>query len=223
MTTTVTALYDSQDDAVAAVRALQMAGIARDAISIIAKGADAPPQGAGDLEQAQEKHADREHADREHADHVAEVIHDAGAGAGIGAGIGGAGGLMAGLGMIAIPGIGPVVAGGWLLSTAAGALAGAAVGGAAGGIIGALMDGGVSEDDAHLCAESVRRGGALVVAKVEAAQLSAARTILSAPPAIDPAARANDYRKDGWSRFDPDAPAHGGASAPRRERPDRLA
>ncbi|MFH1554092.1 MAG: hypothetical protein ABII76_04405, partial [Pseudomonadota bacterium] len=120
MTTTVTALYDSQDDAVAAVRALQMAGIARDAISIIAKSADAPPQGAADQE-----HGDQEHADREHADHVAEVIHDAGAGAGIGAGIGGAGGLLAGLGMIAIPGIGPVLAGGWLLSTAAGALAGA--------------------------------------------------------------------------------------------------
>lgn len=218
MTTTVTALYDSQDDAVAAVRALQMAGISRDAISIIAKGADAPPQGAGDLE-----HGDQEHAEQEHADHVAEVIQDAGAGAGIGAGIGGAGGLLAGLGIIAIPGIGPVLAGGWLLSTAAGALAGAAVGGAAGGIIGALMDGGVPEDDAHACAESVRRGGALVVAKVDAARLNAARTILSAPPAIDPAARANDYRKDGWSRFNPDTPAHGGESAPRRERPDRLA
>jgi hypothetical protein len=213
MTTTVTALYDSQDDAVAAVRALQMAGIARDAISIVAKSADDPAQ----------RTADREHAEQEHADHVAEVIQDAGAGAGIGAGIGGAGGLMAGLGIIAIPGIGPVLAGGWLLSTAAGALAGAAVGGAAGGIIGALMDGGVPEDDAHACAESVRRGGALVVAKVDAAQLSAARTILSAPPAIDPAARANDYRKDGWSRFSPDAPPHGGESAPRRERPDRLA
>lgn len=218
MTTTVTALYDSQDDAVAAVRALQMAGIARDAISIVAKSADDPAQRTADRE-----HAEQEHAEQEHADHVAEVIQDAGAGAGIGAGIGGAGGLMAGLGIIAIPGIGPVLAGGWLLSTAAGALAGAAVGGAAGGIIGALMDGGVPEDDAHACAESVRRGGALVVAKVDAAQLSAARTILSAPPAIDPAARASDYRKDGWSRFSPDTPAHGGESAPRRERPDRLA
>ncbi|OYZ88927.1 MAG: hypothetical protein B7X99_20590 [Rhizobiales bacterium 17-65-6] len=223
MTTTVTALYDSQDDAVAAVRALQMAGIARDAISIIAKSADAPPQGAADQEHGDQEHAEQEHADREHADHLAEVIHDAGAGAGIGAGIGGAGGLLAGLGMIAIPGIGPVLAGGWLLSTAAGALAGAAVGGAAGGIIGALMDGGVPEDDAHACAESVRRGGALVVAKVDAARLDAARTILAAPPAFDPAARANEYRKDGWSRFNPDAPPHGGESAPRRERPDRLA
>ncbi|MFG1427626.1 hypothetical protein [Roseixanthobacter glucoisosaccharinicivorans] len=208
MTTTVTALYDSQDDAVAAVRALQMAGIARDAISIIAKSADDPPQAA---------------ETRDHEDHVAEVMQDAGAGAGIGAGIGGAGGLLAGLGIIAIPGIGPVLAGGWLLSTAAGALAGAAVGGAAGGIIGALMDGGLPEDDAHACAESVRRGGALVVAKVDAARLDAARTILRAPPAIDPAARASDYRKDGWSRFNPEEPPHGGESAPRRERPDRLA
>ncbi|MFG1423901.1 hypothetical protein [Roseixanthobacter liquoris] len=218
MTTTVTALYDSQDDAVAAVRALQMAGIPREAISIIAKGAEAAPQDA-----AEQENAEQGHADRDHADHVAEVIHDAGAGAGIGAGIGGAGGLLAGLGIIAIPGIGPVLAGGWLLSTAAGALAGAAVGGAAGGIIGALMDGGVSEEDAHLCAESVRRGGTLVVAKVDALRLDAARTILRAPPAVDPSARANDYRKDGWSRFDPDAPPPAGETARRRERPDRLA
>ncbi|MEP9368053.1 hypothetical protein [Xanthobacter sp. VNH20] len=208
MTTTVTALYDNHDDAAAAVRALQMAGIPRDAISIVAKSAEAAPQ---------------DERDKAHEDHVAEVIHDAGAGAGIGAGLGGAGGLLAGLGIIAIPGIGPVLAGGWLMSTAAGALAGAAVGGAAGGIIGALMDGGLAEDDAHACAESVRRGGALVVAKVDAARLDAARTILRAPPSIDPATRANEYRKDGWTRFDPAAPPHGGESAPRRERPDRLA
>ena len=42
----------------------------------------------------------------------------------LGAGIGGAAGLLAGLGLMAIPGIGPVVAAGWLAATAAGAAAG---------------------------------------------------------------------------------------------------
>ncbi|MFG1464255.1 hypothetical protein V5F77_15295 [Xanthobacter sp. DSM 24535] len=195
MSTTVTALFDSPDAAAAAARALELAGIPRADISIVTR----PPG--------------------EDEEHASAVLHDAGAGAGIGAGLGGAGGLLAGLGMIAIPGIGPVLAGGWLMSTAAGALAGAAVGGAAGGIIGALMDGGVSETDAHLCAEGVRRGGTLVVAKVDNLRLDAARTILSAPPAIDPAARADAYRREGWSRFDPEAPPFTGR--PNRDRPDR--
>ena len=84
---------------------------------------------------------------------------DAGKGAGIGAAVGGVGGLLTGLGLMAIPGVGPVVAAGWLAATAAGAVTGAAVGGAAGGIIGGLTDAGVSEDDAHVYAEGVRRGG----------------------------------------------------------------
>jgi hypothetical protein len=65
--------------------------------------------------------------------------------------VGGAVGLLAGLGLLAIPGIGPVVAAGWLVSTAAGA----AAGGATGGLIGALTQAGVSEEDAHVYAEGV--------------------------------------------------------------------
>lgn len=44
----------------------------------------------------------------------------AGTGAGIGAAVGGVGGLLTGLGIMAIPGVGPVVAAGWLAATAAG-------------------------------------------------------------------------------------------------------
>jgi hypothetical protein len=62
----------------------------------------------------------------------------------------------------AIPGLGPVVAAGWLTATAVGAAAGAATG----GIVGALTEAGVSKDDASLYAEGVRRGGTLVSARV---------------------------------------------------------
>lgn len=46
-----------------------------------------------------------------------EKDSDAAAGAGVGAAVGGVGGLLAGLGAFAIPGIGPVVGAGWLATT----------------------------------------------------------------------------------------------------------
>ena len=77
--------------------------------------------------------------------------------------MGGTAGLPAGLGLLAIPGLGPVVAAGWLAATAVGAAAGAATG----GIVGALTEAGVSEEEAHSYAEGVRRGGTLVSARVQ--------------------------------------------------------
>ena len=104
-----------------------------------------------------------------------DVANGVEGGAGAGVVLGGAGGLLAGLGLLAIPGIGPVVAGGWLLATAAGAAAGAILGGAAGGIIGALVAGGVPEADAHVYSEAIRRGGSLVTAKVTPEQIDQAK------------------------------------------------
>jgi hypothetical protein len=75
------------------------------------------------------------------------------------------GGLLVGLGALAIPGIGPVVAAGPLaaaLSALAGAGAGAVAGGVTGGLLGALMDLGVPRETAEYYAEGVRRGGNLV-------------------------------------------------------------
>lgn len=82
--------------------------------------------------------------------------------AGVGAALGGAAGLLAGLGAFVLPGIGAVVAAGWLAS----ALAGAMAGGAAGGVVGALIEAGISERDAAIFAEGVRRGGNLVTIRV---------------------------------------------------------
>ena len=60
-----------------------------------------------------------------------ETKSEAGPGAGIGAIVGGGVGLLTGLGLLAIPGVGPLVAAGWLATTLAGAATGAAVGGIA--------------------------------------------------------------------------------------------
>ncbi len=113
-----------------------------------------------------------------------------------------AAGLLTGLGIMAIPGVGPVVAAGWLAATAAGAVAGAVAGGAAGGLIGALTDAGVSEDHAHVYAEGVRRGGTLVTAKVEDSLYTDAEEVLRQSNWVDPDKRRAAYAEDGWSRFD---------------------
>lgn len=120
-------------------------------------------------------------------------------GVGIGAAVGGAGGLLAGLGLFAIPGIGPVIGAGWLAAT----LAGAAAGGIAGGVIGALVDAGVDEHDAHVYAEGVRRGGTLVTARVDEEQTDAAMAILCDAGAVDVNERRSAYESRGWAGFDP--------------------
>jgi hypothetical protein len=80
--------------------------------------------------------------------------------------LGGALGLLVGLGALAIPGIGPVLAGG-ALATAFGlgggtAVAGAGIGAAAGGLVGALVGMGIPEADARHFEEGFNAGGVLV-------------------------------------------------------------
>lgn len=174
---TVTGLFDDYADASAAVSDLEAAGVRSSDISIVSNNAD-----------------------RRHGD--SNAAEGAGTGAGIGAVVGGAGGLLTGLGLMAIPGVGPVVAAGWLAATAAGAAAGAVAGGAAGGIIGALTESGVPERDAHFYAEGVRRGGTLVTAKVDEAIAPEADAILKRSSWVDPAERRSAYEQQGWTRFD---------------------
>jgi hypothetical protein len=183
---TITALYDNYNQAASAVSALETAGVPHSDISIVANNSD--------NWHAKEK--------------ASEAGKDAGKGAGVGAVLGGAGGLLAGLGLLAIPGVGPVVAAGWLAATAAGAAAGAVVGGAAGGIVGSLTEAGVPERDAHVYAEGVRRGGTLVTAKVDEARASEAQSILDQNKSVDVNARGAAYRANGWAAFDPSAPPY---------------
>ncbi|TJV40399.1 MAG: hypothetical protein E5Y02_22195 [Mesorhizobium sp.] len=179
---TVTGLFDNYDDAADAVRELEATGVPHANISIVANNSD-----------------DWYDADR------SEAAEDAGAGAGIGAVIGGAGGLLTGLGVMAIPGIGPVVAAGWLAATATGVVAGAVAGGAVGGIVGGLTGAGVPERDAHVYAEGVRRGGTLVTAKVDDELVANAEEILGQSRSVDLAERRRAYEAGGWTGFDASA------------------
>jgi len=80
------------------------------------------------------------------------------AGAGTGAVIGGALGWLAGIGALAIPGVGPFIAAGPIM----GALAGIGVGGAVGGIAGALIGMGIPEYEAKRYEGRVKKGGILL-------------------------------------------------------------
>ena len=100
--------------------------------------------------------------------------------------------------MLAIPGLGPVVAAGWLAATAVGAAAGAATG----GIVGALTEAGVSEEEAHSYAEGVRRGGTLVSARVADSDRARLDGLLN-ESAVNLSDRSAAWQKSGWKTFDP--------------------
>jgi hypothetical protein len=177
---TVTGLYDNYDDARTIVNKLEDAGISSSDITII-----------GRAEEASEPNAEEGVA----------------TGVGVGAVAGGAGGLLAGLGILAIPGLGPVVAAGWLVTTIVGAAAGAIAGGAAVGIIGSLIGAGVEKDEAHVYAEGIRRGSTLVSVRVDADNVAIVRSIIKDDTLSDLEARRAVYREEGWQGFDETNPA----------------
>jgi hypothetical protein len=194
MTQTLTHVYNDYASAEQAVRELKAAGLGDSHIGIVASNADGwHKPGSDNVNPKHDK-------DRDGKDDRAE---GAATGGGLGAIAGGAAGVAAGLGMLAIPGVGPVVAAGWLASLAAGAVAG----GATGGIIGALVESGTSKENAALYAEALRRGGAIVTAKVSDDDAPKYKSIMSRND-VDVASRADVYRKSGWKGYDPAAPAY---------------
>ena len=72
--------------------------------------------------------------------------------------VGGTLGLLAGIGTLAIPGVGPLIAAGPIMAT----LAGVGVGGAVGGLIGALVGMGIPEYEAKRYEGAVKDGGTLL-------------------------------------------------------------
>ncbi|MCW2225745.1 hypothetical protein M2232_009277 [Bradyrhizobium japonicum] len=198
MTVTISRLYDNYSNAQQAVQRLEAAGVPHSDISIVANNSDSWF--------STDKRVDR---DRDGVDDRAE---GAGKGAGVGAGLGGTAGLLAGLGLLAIPGLGPVVAAGWLAATAVGAAAGAATG----GVVGALTEAGVSREDADSYAEGVRRGGTLVSARVAEANRSRLDAVLD-ESSVNLRDRSAAWQKTEWKSFDPASKPYG-AEDVRKER-----
>ena len=189
---TITKVYETYDKARSAVGDLETAGIPIADISVLAN--QEASQGYDDVDQETE----------------------AGPGAGLGAVVGGTAGLLAGLGLLAIPGLGPVVAAGWLATTALGAVAG----GATGGIVGSLIGAGVTEDNAHIYSEAVRRGGTLVSVHTQDHNTAIVQSILGKYSPLNPDEQVAAYRNGGWNKFDPEGGAYGFAK-PENERDGR--
>jgi uncharacterized protein (TIGR02271 family) len=175
---TVIGLYDDRSTAEQVVTELVDAGFDRADISLVAGGAT-----------------------EETSTETAHVAEGATAGALTGASIGGLGGVLLGLGALAIPGIGPVVAAGPIVA----GLTGAAIGAAAGGLVGALVNWGIPEEEAGYYAEGVRRGGTLVAVKAADDRANRAVEILRRYSPIDVKQRSAEWRASGWTGFDANA------------------
>ncbi len=177
---TVIGLFDSYDDAERCVRELRDLGIPVEDISLVVSD----NRGKGET---------GEHLTTD-SKTVAENVLG-------GALFGGLGGLLIGLGALAIPGLGPIVAAGPIATT----LAGAGVGAVGGGIISAIKDAGVPEEEAHIYAEGVRRGGTLVAVHSRGISPDRISEIMDRNGAGDIDERGAQWRSNGWTRFDENA------------------
>jgi uncharacterized membrane protein len=189
MAHTVVGLFRSYDQAQQAVAGLVNMGVRAEDISVVASDAEGKyTRTTGD-----------EHTPGEAA----------GTGAASGGVLGGVLGALVGIGALALPGIGPVLAVGPLAaalgSAGAGALIGAATGAISGGLIGALVEAGVPDEHAHVYAEGVRRGGTLVTVHAVDTMSDNVAQHLRTHGAVDVDDRGTAWRQSGWDRFDPNA------------------
>jgi hypothetical protein len=183
-------LYDSHSDAHRVILALQAAGVPQSETGMISNNSDNWYSGT----KTDNVIPIRRNADGGKAEGKVE-------GAAVGAAIGATAATAASLiTMLAIPGVGAIVGAGWLAAI----LGSMAIGGVAGGLLGALTNAGISEEDAQVFVEGVRRGGTLVAARVPQTELPRFEAIMT-PFAVSLQERCDLYRKSGWQAFDPNA------------------
>lgn len=196
MAKNVVGLFDTRQDAEGAVRALRDAGFPANDISLVAGNA-----------------REYDAFTTAPAESGTEAEEGAGIGATGGAVLGGLAGLLVGLGVLTIPGIGPVVAAGSLATVLGSTALGAGIGAAAGGLVGALVGAGIPEEEANVYAESIRRGGTLVMVQVASdEEADRAAEIMDRYNVVDIDERGRTYRESGWERFDASATSYAGVS-----------
>lgn len=173
--TAVFGIYSTQNQVEEAVDRLIAGGFRSEDISVLF------PDNAGTKDFAHEKST--------------KAPEGATAGATSGAAVGGTLGLLAGIGALAIPGLGPFIAAGPIMA----ALAGAGAGGAVGGIIGALIGMGIPEYEAKRYEGRVKEGGILLSVHCDNSDwVSRAKDILKATGADDISSAGEagaDYQK----------------------------
>jgi hypothetical protein len=139
----VIGIYSTRTQAEESVDALRAAGFRSEDISALL------PDNVGNKDFAAEKHT--------------KAPEGTTTGASSGAVVGGVLGWLAGIGALAIPGVGPLIAAGPIM----GALAGVGIGGVTGGIVGALIGMGIPEYEAKRYEGRVKNGGILMSVHVD--------------------------------------------------------
>lgn len=181
MTQTVVGIFHTPAEAERAVADLMASGFVREQISLIASG--------------------------EHAEHIklvgsgVEHVEDIAIGAVGGSLVGGMLGALVGMVVVAIPGIGPVLAAGPLAAALGSAgitmAVGAGAGVVGGGVLGALTWAGITHDEARVYEEFVRRGGSLVTVQASGDERERATTILHRDGAATPGEIEAEWRREG--------------------------
>lgn len=187
---TVVGLYEDIADAQAAINELVNAGFDRADISMIASDRWTDGEGIAPTTDINGDSLTTTDAD--------QLGTDVAAGMATGGVMGGLGGVLLGLGALAIPGIGPIVAAGPIVA----GLTGAGIGAAVGGLVGALVSWGVPAETADIYAESIRRGNILVGLKTDDSNVQRATNIMNSYAPIDVERRSQYWRDTGWMGFD---------------------
>ncbi len=157
-------VFANHREAETALTELRDSGFSMDRVSVIAKDADHNNPLAG----------------AETRDHISNKADEgAKAGAVTGTALGGLGGLLVGLGTLAIPGIGPVILGGAAATALATTVTGAGIGAAAGSIVGSLVGLGIPEERARVYNDRISRGDYLVIVDGTEEDIRRAATVLS--------------------------------------------
>lgn len=154
-------VFKKQEDIESALHALKGGGFDMDRVSLLARNLE-DVEGAREVT---EKHGN-------------EAKEGAGIGATTGTVLGGVGGFLVGVGLLAIPGVGPILAAGAEISALASTLAGAGIGAAAGGIIGALVGLGIPEEKAKVYNERVKAGHYLLMVSGNDDEVRRAQSIM---------------------------------------------
>ncbi|MCU1337206.1 MAG: Succinyl-CoA ligase [ADP-forming] beta chain [Bryobacterales bacterium] len=160
--TAVFGIYRGRAQAEQAIERLTSAGFSTNDISVLMS----------------DEHSTKEFAHEKNT----KAPEGAAAGAATGGVIGGALGLLAGIGALSIPGVGPLIAAGPIMA----ALAGMGAGGAVGGLVGALVGMGIPEYEAKRYEGRIKEGGILVSVHCETSdEVSRAKEILEQTGAQD--------------------------------------
>ncbi|MGD1900003.1 MAG: DUF2382 domain-containing protein [Phormidesmis sp.] len=161
----VVGVFRTRTAAEQAIDDLKAAGINMERVSVVAKDADEVSGVETGLDSETETVGN-------HADDGAKT------GALTGGALGGIGGLLVGLGTLAIPGVGPILLAGAEATAIATTLAGGAIGAAAGGLLGALVGLGIPEERARVYNDRVVAGHYLVMVNSVGADIDNAEAIL---------------------------------------------